>query len=92
MARATGRAEHQPVHVTSALKKGPRATSAEPAETSRRSETSAEVPDEPEPAGPRDKRAQERTQSNQRGTSRNQPAERDQWGELPDEPGASGFA
>ncbi len=36
MARAAGRAEHQPVRVTSALKKGPRATSAGLAETSRR--------------------------------------------------------
>jgi hypothetical protein len=44
------------------------------------------------PAGPRDKRAQERAQSDQRGTSGNQPAERDQWRELPDEPGASGSA
>jgi len=47
VARATGRAEHQPVRVTNALKKGPRATSAEPAETSRRRETSAALPDEP---------------------------------------------
>ncbi len=40
MAQAAGRAENQPVRVTSALKKGPRATSAKTAETSRRSETS----------------------------------------------------
>ena len=53
VARAAGRAEHQPVRVTSALKKGPRATSPGLAETS---------------------------------------AERDQWRELPDEPGASGSA
>jgi hypothetical protein len=62
VARAAGRAEHQPVHVTSALKKGPRATSAEPAETSRRSETSgASCRTSQEPAVPRDKRAQKRT-------------------------------
>ncbi len=39
------------------------------------------------PAGPRDK-----TQSGQRGASGHQPAERGQWRELPDEPGASGSA
>ncbi len=64
MARAAGRAEHQPVRVTSALKKGPRAISAEPAETSRRSETSgASCRTSQEPAVPRDKRAQKRKQS-----------------------------
>jgi len=44
------------------------------------------------PACPRDKRAQEGTQSGQREASGHQPAERDQWRELPDEPGASGSA
>ena len=62
VARATGRPEYQPVRVTSALKKGPRATSAEPAETSRWSETSgASCRVSQEPAVPRDKRAQKRT-------------------------------
>jgi len=61
VARATGRAEYQPVRVTSALKKGPRATSAGLAETSRRSETSgASCRTSQEPAVPRDKRAQKR--------------------------------
>ncbi len=61
MARAAGRAEHQPVRVTSALKKGPRATSAGLAETSRRSETSgASCRTSQEPAVPRDKCAQKR--------------------------------
>ena len=41
MARATGRAEYQPVRVTRALKKGPRAASTGRADTSRRSETSS---------------------------------------------------
>ncbi len=45
MARATGRAEYQPVRVTSALKKGPRATSAEPAETSAERDQWRELPD-----------------------------------------------
>ncbi len=67
VARAAGRAEHQPVRVTSALKKGPRATSAEPAETSRRSETSgASCRTSQEPAVPRDKRAQKRTSHQER--------------------------
>jgi hypothetical protein len=62
VARAAGRAEHQPVRVTSVLKKGPRATSAGLAETSRRSETSgASCRMSQEPAVPRDKHAQERT-------------------------------
>ncbi len=76
VARAAGRAQHQPVRVTSALKKGPRATSVGLAETSRRSETSgASCRTSQEPAVPRDKRAQERTWSDQRGTSGDQPAE-----------------
>jgi hypothetical protein len=67
MARATGRAEHQPVRVTSSLKKGPRATSAGPAETSRRSETSgASCRMSQEPAVLRDKRAQKRTSHQER--------------------------
>ncbi len=67
MARATGRAEYQPVRVTSALKKGPRATSAELAETSRRSETSgASCRTSQEPAVPRGKRAQKRTSHQER--------------------------
>ena len=62
VARAAGRGENQPVRVTSALKKGPRATSAGLAETSLRSETSgASCRTSQEPAVPRDKRAQERT-------------------------------
>ncbi len=61
MARAAGRAEHQPVRVTSALKKGPRATSAGRAETSRQSETSgASCRTSQEPVVPRDKCAQKR--------------------------------
>ncbi len=67
VARAAGRAENQPVRVTSALKKGPRATSAEPAETSRRSETSgASCRTSQEPAVSRDKRAQKRTSHQRR--------------------------
>ncbi len=67
MARAIGRAEYQPVRVTSALKKGPRATSAEPAETSRWSETSgASCRTSQEPAVPRDKRAQKQTSHQER--------------------------
>jgi hypothetical protein len=63
---------------------------AEPAETSRQSETSgASCRTSREPAGLRDKRAQERTKSEKRWTSGDQPAERDQWRELPDEPRAS---
>jgi hypothetical protein len=65
--RAAGRAENQPVRVTSVLKKGPRATSAEPAETSRRSETSgASCRTNQEPAVPPDKRAQKRTSHQER--------------------------
>ncbi len=58
-----------------------------PSETSGASYRTSRVP-----AGPRGKRAQEGTQSSQRGASGHQPAERDQWRELPDEPGASGSA
>jgi hypothetical protein len=77
VARAAGRAENQPVCVTSALKKGPRATSAEPAETSRRSETSgASCRTSQEPAVPRDKRAQKRT-SHQRRRPRGKRARRE---------------
>ncbi len=62
VAQAAVQAEHQPVRVTSALKKGPRATSAGLAETSRWSETSgASFRTSQTPAGPRGKRAQERT-------------------------------
>jgi hypothetical protein len=67
VARAAGRAEHQPVRMTSALKKGPRVTSAEPAETSRQSDTSgASCRTSQEPAVPRDKRAQKRTSHQER--------------------------
>ncbi len=67
MTQATGRADHQPVRVTSALKKGPRATSVEPAETSRRSETSgASCRTSQEPVVPSDKRAQKRTSHQER--------------------------
>jgi hypothetical protein len=54
VARAAGRAEQQPVRVTSALKKGPRATSAEPAETSGVSCRTSQ-----EPVVPRDERARD---------------------------------
>jgi hypothetical protein len=47
VARATGRAEYQPVRVTSALKKGPRAASAIPAETSAERDQWRKLPDEP---------------------------------------------
>ncbi len=61
MARAAGRARSQRFRVTSALKKGPRATIATTAETSRRSETSgAGCRTSQDPAVPRDKRAQKR--------------------------------
>jgi hypothetical protein len=67
VARATGQAEHQPVRATSALKKGPRATSAELAETSRQGETSgASCRTSQKPAIPRDKRAQKRTSFQER--------------------------
>ncbi len=67
MARAAGRAEHQPVRVTSALKKGPRATSTGLAGTSRRSETSgASCRTSQEPAVPGDKRAQKRISHQER--------------------------
>jgi hypothetical protein len=67
VAQAAGRAEHQPVRVTSVLKKGPRATSTEPAETSRRSETcGASCRTSQEPAVPRDKRAQKQTSHQER--------------------------
>ena len=57
VARATGRAEYQPVRATSALKKGPRAASTGRADTSRRSETSgASCRTSQKLAGPRDKR------------------------------------
>ncbi len=42
-----GRAEYQPVPMTSALKKGPRATSAGLAETSAERDQWRELPDEP---------------------------------------------
>ncbi len=67
MARAAGRAEHQPVRVTSVLKKGPRATSATAAETSRRSETSgASCRTSQKPAVPRGKCAQKRISHQER--------------------------
>ena len=83
MAQATGRAKYQPVRVTR-----PRAASAGRVDTSRRGETSGtSCRTSQAPAGPRDK-----TRSGQREASGHQPAERDQWRELPDEPGASGSA
>ncbi len=67
MARAAGRAEHQPVRVTSALKKGPRTTSAGRADTSWRSETSgASCRTSQEPAVPHDKHAQKRISHQER--------------------------
>jgi hypothetical protein len=91
VARAAGRAEHQPVRVTSALKKGPRATSAEPAETSRRSETSgASCRTSQEPAVPHDKRSQKRI-SHQGRRPRGKRAERAKLWVAPGTSGAKEF-
>ncbi len=94
-AEAAGRAKNQRFRVTSAREDGPRvATSAEPAETSRRSKTSGgSCRTSQEPAVPRDKRARGRTEScDKRRTSGDQPAKQDQRRKLPDEPRTRGSA